>query len=125
LTSIACVCTVPLDIASRNIPRDDPSSNEEATDAFLDWLRDIADPRERYRRATEELEKHRRAVEMLSSVRAAAASDAYEAGGTVRGLAAQLGVSPARVHQLIQEASARAAEEKKPRRPKGRQKGGS
>jgi DNA-directed RNA polymerase specialized sigma24 family protein len=106
-------------MAARKEPRGD--SNK-----FLAWLEGVPDPRERYQRATAELEKHQEAVERLSAVRATAASDAYESGETIRALAEQLGVSPARVHQLIQEAKARSAKETGPkRRPTGRQKGGS
>ena len=94
------------------------------TEAFLAWLEGVPDPRERYRRATEELEKHQQAVERLSSVRALAAADAYESGDSVRALAEQLGVSPSRVHQLIQEAKPRPAKETgRKRRQSGRQKG--
>ncbi len=81
-------------------------SDENA--AFLEWLKDVADPRERYRRATNELEKYQKAVEELSSLRAAAAADAYDSAGSVRGLANELGVSPTRAHQLIKEAEAKA-----------------
>jgi DNA-directed RNA polymerase specialized sigma24 family protein len=97
----------------------------QTEDSFLKWLEEVPDPRERYRRATEELEKHQQVVEQLSSVRALAAADAYESGDTVRSLAEQLGVSPSRVHQLIQEARTRSAKETgKKRRPSSRQKGG-
>ena len=83
-------------------------------------------PRERYRRATAELEKHQAAVEQLSAVRASAASDAYASGETIRALAEQLGVSPARAHQLVQEGKARSVKGTGPkRRPPRRQKGGS
>jgi DNA-directed RNA polymerase specialized sigma24 family protein len=110
--------------------RKKPSGNspqaQDDSKSFLAWLEAVPDPRERYRRATEELDKHQKAVERLSAVRATAASDAYESGETIRALAEQLGVSPARVHQLIQEAKARSAKETGPkRRPTGRQKGGS
>jgi DNA-directed RNA polymerase specialized sigma24 family protein len=102
-----------------------PPLTEGSTEAFLKWLDGVADPRERYRRATAELEKHQKAVELLSSVRAAAASDAYAAGGSVRAIAEQLGVSPSRVHQLIQEAAKGRSAEKtgQRRRSSGRQKG--
>jgi transposase len=79
--------------------------------SFLEWLERVSDPRERYRRATEELEHHQRAVERLSSFRAAAAAEAYASGKTVRSLAEELAVSPARVHQLIQQAKQGAAKE--------------
>ena len=94
------------------------------TEHFLAWLGGVEDPRERYRQATSELEKHQRAVEQLSAVRAAAAADAYDEGDSIRALAERLGVSPSRVHQLIQEAGPRplkAAGQK--RRRSGRQKG--
>jgi len=80
------------------------STGSDDNEAFLDWLRGVPDPRERYRRATDELEKYQKAVEELSSVRAAAAADAYDSAGSVRGLASELGVSPTRAHQLIKEA---------------------
>ena len=72
-------------------------------DAFLNWLKGVPDPRERYRRATDELEKYQKAVEELSSLRAEAAADAYVTAGSVRGLASELGVSPTRAHQLIKD----------------------
>ena len=94
------------------------------TEAFVSWLGGVADPRERYRRATSELEKHQRAVEQLSAVRAAAAADAYDEGDSVRALAEHLGVSPSRVHQLIQEAGSRPSKGTgQKRRRSGRQKG--
>jgi hypothetical protein len=108
---------------------EDQSSDSQPdgdSEAFLTWLESVPDPRERYRRATDELEKHQQAVERLSAVRAAAASDAYESGETFRALAEQLGVSPARVHQLIQESKARSTKESASKgRPRRRQKGGS
>lgn len=111
-------------MAVRKKPASDPPQREGGTEAFLQWLEGVPDPRERYRRATEELERHQKAVELLSSVRAAAASDAYAAGGSVRAIAEQLGVSASRVHQLIQEAKARSAKETgQKRRSAGRQKG--
>ena len=103
---------------------DQPSDTSRDSDTFLAWLSGVPDPQERYRRATEELEKHQRAVEQLSSVRASAAADAYESGDSVRALAQQLGVSPARVHQLIQEAKAKPEKEAgRKRRQASRQKG--
>jgi phage terminase small subunit len=107
-------------------PSEGEPEAKDDTEEFLEWLEGVPDPQERYRRATAELEKHQQVVERLSSVRANAASDAYESGDTVRALAEQLGVSPSRVHQLIQESKARtskAAREK--RRRSSRQKGGS
>jgi DNA-directed RNA polymerase specialized sigma24 family protein len=110
----------------REKPASEPSQSQDQTEAFLEWLDGVPDPQERYRRATAALEKHQRVVEQLSSVRATAASEAYESGETVRALAEQLGVSPSRVHQLIQEAKARPQGERGPkRRSSGRQKGGS
>jgi DNA-directed RNA polymerase specialized sigma24 family protein len=100
------------------------ADKDKDTAAFLAWLDGVPDPRERYRRATEELEKHQQAVETLSSVRALAAADAYESGDSMRTLAEQLGVSPSRVHQLIHEAKARPAKGAgRKRRQPGRQKG--
>lgn len=100
-----------------------PRTNKE-TEKFLAWLDGVPDPRERYRRATEELERHQQAVVQLSGVRAAAAADAYEEGDSVRALAERLGVSPSRVHQLIQEAKAQPAKAAgRKRRRSGRQKG--
>lgn len=114
-----------LDVA-RDGDSDHPSDTGRDTDAFLAWLNGVPDPQERYRRATEELEKHQRAVEQLSSVRALAAADAYESGDSVRALALQLGVSPARVHQLIQEGKAQPEKEAgRKRRQTGGQKGRS
>ena len=94
-------------------------------DAFLEWLKGVPDPRERYRRATDELKKYQKAVEELSSLRAAAAADAYDSARSVRGLASELGVSPTRAHQLIKEAKARPSGGKPTkRRSKDRQKEG-
>jgi hypothetical protein len=82
---------------------------KDDTEEFLEWLEGVPDPQER-----------------LSSVRANAASAAYESGDTVRALAEQLGVSPSRVHQLIQESKARTSKKAgAKRRPSSRQKGGS
>jgi len=104
----------------------DTSQAEADTESFITWLEEVPDPQERYRRATAELEKHQQVVERLSSVRAVAASDAYESGETVRALAEQLGVSPSRVHQLIQESKARSTKgDGQKRRSAGRQKGRS
>lgn len=69
-----------------------------------------ADPEERYVLATAELAAHVEAIERLSSIRADAVAAAYASGGSVRVLAQRLGVSPSRVHQLIQESKARAAD---------------
>jgi hypothetical protein len=100
-----------------------PGSDDN--DAFLQWLKGVPDPRERYRRATDELEKYQKAVEELSSLRAAAAADAYETARSVRGLAGELGVSPTRAHQLIKDAKARPPEGKPTkRRSSDRQKEG-
>ena len=102
----------------------DPPRTSKDTEAFLAWLDGVPDPQERYRRATEELELHQQAVEQLSWVRATAAADAYEEGDSVRALAGRLGVSPSRVHQLIQEAKANPAKEAgRKRRRQGRQEG--
>ena len=68
-----------------------------------------ADPEERYVLATAELATHLEAIERLSSVRADAVAAAHASGRSVRVLAQRLGVSPSRVHQLIQESKARAA----------------
>ena len=92
---------------SRPCGGDGEPTTSRDTEAFVSWLGGVEDPRERYRQATEELEKHQRAVEQLSAVRAAAAADAYDEGDSVRALAERLGVSPSRVHQLIQEAGSR------------------
>ena len=125
LTHASRVCTVPLDMAERNEPRTEGPGKDDA-ESFLARLESIPDPQERYRRATAELEKHQQVVERLSSVRALAAADAYESGETVRTLAEQLGVSPSRVHQLIQESKARSTKGGGPkRRSTNRQKGGS
>jgi DNA-directed RNA polymerase specialized sigma24 family protein len=116
-------------MAERKKPGGDSSptkdDTKDDTESFLEWLEGVPDPRERYRRATEELEKHQQVVEQLSSVRALAAADAYESGETVRTLAEQLGVSPSRVHQLIQESKARSTKGAgQKRRSSDRQKGG-
>ncbi len=112
-------------MAERKKPGAQSSKAEEDSEAFLAWLEGVPDPRERYRRATAELERHQQVVERLSSVRAMAAADAYESGETVRALAEQLGVSPSRVHQLIQESKARPTKGAgQKRRSQDRQKGG-
>jgi DNA-directed RNA polymerase specialized sigma24 family protein len=101
-----------------------PGSDDN--DAFLQWLRGVPDPRERYRRATDELEKYQKAVEELSSLRATAALESYDSARSVRGLASELGVSPTRAHQLIKEAKARPTGGKPTkRRSKDRQKEGT
>jgi predicted trehalose synthase len=106
-------------------PKKDGTATDATTDAFLKWLKGVPDPQERYTRATAELERYQRAIEELSSLRADAAADAYDSAGSVRGLAAQLGVSPTRAHQLIQEAKERPAKgEPRKRRSSGRQKEG-
>jgi DNA-directed RNA polymerase specialized sigma24 family protein len=111
---------------ARKKPTGGAPEAKDSTEDFLQWLEGVPDPRERYRRATAELEKHQQVVERLSSVRASAASDAYESGDTVRALAEQLGVSPSRVHQLIKESKARSSKAAgAQRRPSSRQKGGS
>jgi methylphosphotriester-DNA--protein-cysteine methyltransferase len=109
---------------ARKKPSGGTPEAKDTTEEFLQWLEGVPDPQERYRRATAELEKHQQVVERLSSVRASAASDAYESGDTVRALAEQLGVSPSRVHQLIKESKARSFREAgAKRRPSGRQEG--
>ncbi len=113
-------------MVERKQPTSGPPSAKGDTEKFLAWLEGVPDPRERYRRATEELERHQQVVERLSAVRASAAADAYESGETVRALAEHLGVSPSRVHQLIQEAKGRSTREPKPTgRQSSRKKGGS
>jgi hypothetical protein len=121
------ICIVPLDMPDGGKTDDiGDSRTDRDTEVFLDWLEQLEDPRERYRHATQELERHRSAVERLSSLRAAAAADAYAAGETVRSLAEEFDVSPARMHQLIQTATERPAETaeqvRQPRRRKGKQK---
>ena len=95
---------------------DPVTTGSEDNEAFLEWLKGVPDPRERYRRATDELEKYQKAVEQLSSLRAAAAAEAYDSFRSVRGLASELGVSPTRAHQLIKEAKARPSEGKPTKR---------
>lgn len=77
-------------------------------------LAGTADPEERYVLATAELAAHVEAIERLSSIRADAVAAAHASGGSVRVLAQRLGVSPSRVHQLIQESKARAADGREP-----------
>jgi hypothetical protein len=106
--------------------RSEAESESGRTGAFLEWLKGVPDPQERYRRATDELERYQKAVEELSSLRADAAADAYDSAGSVRGLAAQLGVSPTRAHQLIKESKERPTKgEPKKRRSSDRQKEGA
>ncbi len=107
------------------ITHSDTPEGSNGSDAFLEWLKGVPDPRERYRRATDELGKYQKAVEELSSLRAAAAADAYDSAGSVRGLASELGVSPTRAHQLIKEAKERPAKgQPTKRRSPDRQKKG-
>jgi DNA-directed RNA polymerase specialized sigma24 family protein len=101
----------------------DGPSREANNDAFVRWLEGIPDPRERYRRATEELERHQQAMERLSSLRASAAADAYASGETIRALAEEFGVSPSRIHQIIETANTGAAEASGPKRRPRRKKG--
>jgi transposase-like protein len=114
-------------MADAEQPGSDPPA--DGTEAFLAWLESVPDPQERYRRATDELERHQRAVERLSELRAAAAADAYESAGSVRGLASEWGVSPTRAHQLIQEGQSgqegTAKRKSTKRRSSDRQKGES
>lgn len=101
------------------------TAGSDDNEAFLEWLRGVPDPRERYRQATRELEKYQKAVEELSSLRATAALESYDSARSVRGLASELGVSPTRAHQLIKEAQARTTGGKPTkRRSKDRQKEG-
>jgi len=76
---------------------------------ILAVLADTTDPELRYELATAELAGHVQAIEQLSSIRADAVAAAYASNSSVRGLAQRLGVSPSRVHQLIQESKSRAA----------------
>ncbi len=75
--------------------------------APAEQLAQVADPVERYRRATEALEVHQYAVARLSAVRSDAAAEAYGAGLSLRALAVELGVSSSRAHQLVHEARSR------------------
>ena len=104
----------------------DGPDKDANNDAFLEWLEQVPDPRERYRRATQELERHQQAMERLSSLRASAVADAYDDGETIRSLAEEFDVSPARVHQIIQTASGRPSEApgegRRSRRRKGEKK---
>jgi len=99
--------------SARSLPSDKDTGPEpqaeRGTAAMVESLERLPDPQVRYRQATEELERHQQAIERLSSVRADAAAQAYDSGDSVRSLARRLGVSPSRVHQLIQEARARSA----------------
>ena len=113
-------------MVAKKKPADGAAESKRDTEQFLAWLEDVPDPRERYRRATTELEKHQQVIEQLSSVRAEAVSDAYASGETVRALAEELGMSPARLHQLIQQSKARTSKGTGPkRRSRDRQKGES
>ena len=85
---------------------EDPESRttaSEGTERFLEWLSSVPDPQERYRRATEELEEHQLAIRRLSAARARAVSEAYQSTRSVRQLASELRISPARAHQLMSE----------------------
>jgi len=83
---------------------DEPSSGDEA---FLAWLESVPDARTRFEQATTELERHQQLVQRLSAVRAAAAADFYDEGDSLETIAQRLGVSRARVHQLVQEGRSR------------------
>jgi len=120
------LCTVPLDMNDEEEAAGPVTPGSDENEAFLEWLKGVPDPRERYRRATDELGKYQKAVEELSSLRAAAAADAYDSAGSVRGLASELGVSPTRAHQLIKEAKERPAKgQPTKRRSSDRQKKGT
>lgn len=91
---------------------------------FLRVLNQIPDARERYEIATREMEKAQQQVQRLSSLRAHAVAEAYNEGIPVREVARQIGVSPARVHQLIQEARTKPLHpEVAPLKRKSRKKG--
>ena len=77
-------------------------------EGLLAMLASVDDPERRYELATVALGEHLRAMEQLSVVRGDAVASAYRAGGSIRELAQRLGVSPSRVHQLIQDAQARS-----------------
>ena len=83
---------------------DEPSSGDEA---FLAWLESVPDARTRFEQATTELERHQQLVQRLSAVRATAAADFYDEGESLETIAQRLGVSRARVHQLVQEGRSR------------------
>jgi len=99
--------TVP-DRAPTTVPDRAPRSLGDV-DGFLAALESITDPERRYEVATEALGEHVKVIERLSAVRGDAVAAAYGAGGSVRSLAQRLGVSPSRVHQLMQEAQARGS----------------
>jgi hypothetical protein len=100
-------------------------SGPEGSDEFLEWLKGVPDPRERYRRATAQLERHQKAVEELSSLRAKAAADVYDTAGTFRELANELGVSPTRAHQLIKDANGGPSKGASKKRSSDRKKEGT
>ena len=87
----------------------DPSRHQD-NEQFLNVLAQIPDARRRYQAATREMEKAQRQIQQLSALRAHAVAEAYDEGLPVREVARQIGVSPARVHQLIQEAKTKPSQ---------------
>ena len=82
---------------------------ERSDEAFLEWLESLPDARSRYEQATTALERHQQAVQRLSGLRASAAAECYGEGESLQDVAQTLGVSRARVHQLVQEGRKQAA----------------
>jgi DNA-directed RNA polymerase specialized sigma subunit len=107
-------CIVPLDMGDRRTDR--RGGDEE----FLAWLETLPDAHARYEHATAALEQHQQAVRRLSALRADAAAVFYEEGESLATIAKRLGVSRARVHQLVQEAQSRAKPARSPRRRSAR-----
>ena len=127
-------CSAPLDRAGAGVYSPPGHGHEEEAtpghrvrghDAFLEWLKGVPDPQERYRRATDELEGTRR--RSSSSPRCGPLPQPTRTTPPVRrGLAGELGVSPTRAHQLIKEAKERPSKgEPTKRRSSDRQKEGA
>jgi hypothetical protein len=86
-----------------------PRPASEASNDFLAWLSKVPDSRRRYEAATEELARAQELVRALSAIRSSTVAAEHESGRSVREISSDLKMSPARVHQLIQEGKGRAA----------------
>jgi hypothetical protein len=73
-----------------------------------DDVRAIADPYERFRAATSEIERYRRAITELGAIRARAASVLHASGLPYREIGKKLGLSTPRVAQLVTSSEAEA-----------------
>jgi plasmid maintenance system antidote protein VapI len=86
----------------------DRAQAQPDTEAFIDWLRSVPDPVQRYSLATSSLEKYQEAVQELSLLRGEALADA-STGESLSAVARRLGMSRQRVHQLVSDSKVRTA----------------